>query len=274
MKTLSTILSIILFSLTVNAQKLPTEQQGSLRAPANIKVDGKATEWDNKFQAFNKHVDFFYNMANDDHKLYLTIQVTEPSVIRRICSAGITVLINKSGKKNEKEGMAVTYPVFENNNRFTPMLKYNSSALGSIVNIKNTGIESNSSKQAPLTDSAINVTNKNMAAKAKLIRTSGFKNIDTLISVYNADGIKATALFDHKMVYTLELSIDLKQLDLSVNNADKFTYELRVNEVEQRGINITKDPAGNITMITVTKGDESEMGQAQTDFWSEYTLAQ
>lgn len=262
---------IFIGSLAANAQKLPTEQPGTLRAPANIKVDGKATEWNNTFQAYNKHVDFFYTISNDDNKLYLTIQVTDASVIKRICSSGVTLTINRSGKKNDKDGMSITYPVFDDKNRFTPILKYTSSAPGSGVVIQaNSGIAP-SAKQVDLTDSAINVTNKNMIAKAKNIRTAGIKNIDTLISVYNTDGIKATALFNNKMVYTLELSVALKQLDLSVSSANKFIYQLRVNEVFQHGINITKDPIGNVTSVSVVKG--GEMGQPATDFWAEYTLA-
>ena len=44
----------ILFVLSANAQKLPNTQETSLRAPANLKVDGKPTEWNNQFQAYNK----------------------------------------------------------------------------------------------------------------------------------------------------------------------------------------------------------------------------
>ncbi len=34
-------------------RKLPNVQQVSLRAPANINIDGKTTEWNNRFQAYN-----------------------------------------------------------------------------------------------------------------------------------------------------------------------------------------------------------------------------
>jgi len=55
--TLSALLLIA--SLTVNAQNLPNVQKVSVRAPANIKIDGKASEWDDKFQAFNHATDIF-----------------------------------------------------------------------------------------------------------------------------------------------------------------------------------------------------------------------
>jgi hypothetical protein len=278
MKSIISILLVCLCAIGTQAQKLPTEQQVSLRAPANIKVDGKAAEWNNTFQAYNKHVDFYYTMANDDDKLYLTVQVTDPSVIRRICSTGITLTINKAGKKDDKGGISITYPVFDENNRFTPMLKYRSftsppseATAGVSVNIVQTNIKMPDNSPTIQTDSFINATNKTMLTKAKTIRTTGIKDVDTVISIYNTDGIKAASLFDNKMTYTLELSITLKQLGLSAINPDKFTYHLRINEVKDHGINITKDPSGNITSVVVTKG--AEQGQASTDFWADYTLA-
>ena len=50
-KILSILFAVITFTAT--AQKLPNVQATSLRAPANIKIDGKATEWNDKFQAYN-----------------------------------------------------------------------------------------------------------------------------------------------------------------------------------------------------------------------------
>jgi len=35
-----------------------------------------------------------------------------------------------------------------------------------------------------------------MAAKSKTIRVAGIKSVDTLISVYNTDGIKTAELFE------------------------------------------------------------------------------
>ncbi|HTH81807.1 MAG TPA: hypothetical protein VL490_02655 [Mucilaginibacter sp.] len=262
MKSLKIIVFIILniISVIAFAQKLPTEQQVSLRVPANIKVDGKAIEWNNTFQAYNKHVDFYYTMANDDNKLYLAIQATEPAIIRRIINGGVTLTINTSGKKYNKNGMCITYPVFEKNNRFSPMLK-------------NTGIIRMTGVSRPeiSTESMMLMDNTGISAKAKFIKTAGIKDIDTLISIYNADGIKAASQFDDKLAYTYELSVDLKKLGLSVNDSDKFSYQLMVNETIGQGINVKKDDSGNITSVSVTKGAIAP--QAPTDFWAEYTLA-
>ena len=45
---------LTIIALPAHAQKLPKVQKTSIRAPENIKIDGKANEWDNKYQAFNR----------------------------------------------------------------------------------------------------------------------------------------------------------------------------------------------------------------------------
>src|SRR5690349_21603114 len=103
----------MLVALVVNAQKLPSTQQASLHAPANIKIDGKPTEW-NKFQAYNHNTDIFYTLSNDDEKLYFTVQATDPDVINRIVGGGITLTVQKSTNKKDKSKMSITYPIIDN----------------------------------------------------------------------------------------------------------------------------------------------------------------
>jgi hypothetical protein len=242
--------------ITTYAQKPPSEQKGSIRAPLNIKIDGKANEWDNKFQAYSNHTQFYYTMSNDNKNLYLTIQADEPPIIRRIINGGVTLTINRSGKKKDPEGIHITYPLLT----------------GLSVPLKNPRARFNG--PAPVTegDSLMNVTNKRMNDKSKEIRVIGIKNIDTLISVYNTDGIKAASAFDNKMVYTYEMAISLKTLGLSVNSPSKFIYQVMINERESKGINIVKNDAGGIVSVNIV-GPNAVMGQEATDFWGEYTLA-
>src|SRR5476651_2223832 len=122
MKTIKYTLSALTLSLALgaSAQKLPSVQTASVLAPAGIKIDGKTTEWDDKFQAYNNHVEFYYTLSNDGTNLYLTVQAIERDIVRRIMNGGISLVVNKTGKKNDKDGMAVTFPLFEAGNRFTP----------------------------------------------------------------------------------------------------------------------------------------------------------
>ncbi|MES2375233.1 MAG: hypothetical protein V4553_01575 [Bacteroidota bacterium] len=242
--------------VTAYGQKPPSEQKGSVRAPSTIKIDGKATEWDNKFQAYSNHTQFYYTISNDDNNLYLTVQADEPPIIRRIINGGITLTINKSGKKKDGEGIHITYPLLS---RFT-------------VPLKNPRARFNG--PAPVTegDSLMNVTNTRMNDKSKEIRVIGIKNIDTLISVYNTDGIKAASAFNNKMVYTYEMAISLKTLGLSTKNPARFMYQVMINAMESKGINIVKNESGGIVSVNIV-GPNAVMGQEATDFWGEYTLA-
>ena len=240
-------------------QKLPGVQTISLRAPANIKIDGKTTEWDNKFQGYNRNTDLFYIMSNDDDYLYLTLQANDPAIVRHILAGGFTLTINQSGKKGDRAGIAVTYPIFDKANRLT-------------VNFRNRPkLEKGSDASVKKADSNMYAVNKSMNEKVKLIKVTGVKDIDTLISVYNEDGIKVAAAFDNELVYTCELAISLKHLGLAINNGTKFAYNIMLNEVIQSGIDIKKDPSGNIVSMSVNKGAQPAM--PPTDFWGEYTLA-
>jgi hypothetical protein len=260
---------LCLISITAVAQKPPSVQQASLRIPANLKIDGKATEWNNKFQAYNRHTEFYYTLANNDNNLYLIVQATIPDVIRRILNGGISLTIIKSGKKGDQEGPCITYPVVERSNRVG-------------VNFRNMPeIKPDVPATLMAADSAMNAINRSMATKTKLIMVTGIKNLDTLISIYNADGIKVAALFDNKLVYTLELSVALKQLDLSVNNPVKFAYHIMINEVAPNYVNPTNDGSIINSQLAARAAKMSggappkrpDAGQAATDFWGGYTLA-
>ena len=66
MKKLQLLLLLVLAFINANGQKLPNKQETGVRIPSGVKIDGKATEWGNKFQAYNKTNDFFYTIANSN----------------------------------------------------------------------------------------------------------------------------------------------------------------------------------------------------------------
>jgi hypothetical protein len=46
--------------------------------------------------------------------------------------------------------------------------------------------------------------------------------VDTLLAIYNENGIQAANAVDNKKAYTFELAVDLKLLGLHADNAEKF----------------------------------------------------
>jgi hypothetical protein len=239
------------------AQKLPNVQQVSLRAPANVKVDGKATEWGEKLQAYNPATEVYYSMANDDKKLYLALQVKDHDVINRVIAGGITVTIKEIYPQQNKT-LSLTYP-FVN-------IELYASSLPRMSNYEPDISES-------VVDSIMRVNNKKLEAICKFIKVSGITNLDT-VSVYNELGIEAAGKFDLKKIYTVELSVPLTFAIKDAGKKVTLAYQIRIN-----GINTeTPQSAGQPTNVA----NESLSAAlstifapvtSATDFWGEYTLA-
>ncbi|MCC8425482.1 hypothetical protein [Mucilaginibacter sp. UR6-11] len=254
-----------MISLDLFPQKLPNKQTVSLWAPANLKIDGKTTEWNNHFQAYNRAVEIYYTLSNDDKNLYLTVQATNRAIINKIINGGISFSITPSAKKNQ-DAITITYPVFESYAR--PGL--------------NTGkaFFEQSSTNIALADSIVTLNNRRLEEKSKLIMVTGIREIDTLISVYNDHNIKVAEKFDSKMAYTYELAVALANLGLSTNKAGKFNYHIVLNGEsilpERAPVTSLKQvrlsPDMSDGLVAAKLGLEAQT-TSPTDFWGEYTLA-
>jgi hypothetical protein len=248
-----------------HAQKLPNKQEGNVRAPVDVKIDGKAVEWRDNIQGYNKPTGFYYHITNDDKSLYLVVRATDPSVARKIIGGGISFTIYTSGKKSQKDAARITFPVFEEH------------AKQYIVYKKPEGATANSSEFFP--DSMITVNNRKLSGMAKTVSFRQGDNADTLLSVYNDHGLQAAMLFDNKMALTVEIAIDLKLINRDLESTGKILYHVESNAVDPinfNGYNIVYNADGT-TMMQVTPGAlttrDFEEGPHTTDFWGEYTLA-
>jgi hypothetical protein len=268
--TLFQILVIILSvaSSSVDAQKLPNIQMTGFRAPANVKIDGKPTELDTTFRAHNAAADVLYTIANDDENLYLVVQAKDVNVINTIVGYGFEFAVQRSGRKDEKDKISVSYPIGK------------SAALN--FGNKN-GLTSDTSNGAA--NAVMMRNNKLLEQKLKSIIVTGIKDLDTL-SIYNDTGIKAAGQFDNKKVYTFELAMPLKYLGLSADGASKLAYHMIFNGYTPENLSVVQAamfmPGGRLKQVD---GNSPEMQQAMmdlnmkiarrnphTDFWGEYTL--
>jgi hypothetical protein len=243
--------------LTVNsiAQKLPGKQDKSIRAPANIKIDGIASEWNNKFQAHNYATDISYIIANDDEKLYIAVNATYRDIIDKILRGGITFTINHTLKKKDEKPVTITYPFIRDEG---------------VGTVTNTYLHNYNEKRDAGTET-INVTSLNeiLGKTYKLINVTGVVEIaEPQISIYNAIGIKAASEFDEHLAYTIEMAIPLKYLALPNNGADSFSYQIKINEPAE----VKKRPSVSSGSIDAPPPMAITSFSA-TDFWGEYTLA-
>lgn len=204
------------------AQKLPNVQQGSLPAPINIKIDGKPTEWNDQFKAYNHATDLSYAMANDDDNLYLVVQESDVGVLLRILRKGITLSVKH---ENLKE-VSFTFPANDIKASFK-------------LTDKKNAIKDTTANEA---NSLMLRNNKLLDDSCKFIRVEGIPGVDTLISVYNRVGIKIRGQFDNQKIYTCEFSIKLKLLNVSVNDKVNLSYTIRVNGYKTPALTILPPP--------------------------------
>jgi hypothetical protein len=256
---------LLIISCTANAQSLPNVQKESVRAPANLKTDGKANEWGGALRAYNRATEVYYTLANDDENLYLTVQAKDEDIINKIIDGGVSLIIQKPEKKEGKDNASVTYPAYA-----TPD---NKSKLR--VNLFHRGTLQEDADTLMLTDNAI------LAKNCKWIKLTGIADLDSLISVYNQDGIKAAALFNTNKVYTLEISIALKHLGISTTGAAKFTYHLLLNgskPLDSRTFHMRVPDGPPLSQPEIDDAyakifELDARISTPTDFWGEYTLA-
>lgn len=270
MKKLKLLLLAALAFANAHGQKLPDVQQTSLRPPADIKIDGKPTEWNNKFEAYNHATDLYYTMCNDDKNLYLAIQVNNPTVLSKITNRGIILTLNSTGKKTDQGAVSIHYPVFEPQYNNKPFIRF-SNASGLTAD-QRMAIASNP-------DSVLNVMNKKLRANDKFIRTSGIPNVDTLISIYNDKDIVAHEAFEKGVIYTYEMAIPLKYLKVSNSTSSKLSYHIVLKGISvDEDIRVATAPDGHMIISLVPgavtiKNEYMPAAISTTDFWGEYTLA-
>jgi len=261
---------ITLIALATNltyAQKLPAVQQTSVRAPATLKIDGKANDWGGQFQAYNKSTELFYTIANDDENLYLVVQAAKPRVIEKILSSGVTFTVNNAGKKSDKakENATIIYPLINFDFIYDILRKAGDKDVWS-------GSPGASGPARPRmvtltrTDSTVVLANKAFYDRAKNIKTGGINDIPDTISIYNEHQIKVAAIFDNKGGYTYELALPLKYVGLSIDRLQKFSYNIKLNNRGYTTGNYMDRASGQMM-------DADPDLDSVTDFWGDYTLA-
>jgi len=269
--------SLCIISVSTNAQKkYPQVQQVSLRAPADIKIDGDAKEWHNTFQAWTKVDKMFYTISNDDNNIYLTVGTEGPVALGKIMFGGITFTISHSIDKKKRENdtgnISVTFPV-------TNIAKGEVLVNGDYLYFGN--LMNDPIKNKKEIDSLYITMNEQFTEAFKFIKVKGIKEIgDTLISIYNTTGVRGMAAFDRHIRYTYELAIPLKYFDLSVNDAIKFSYNIKLNGPTHTVAYTNPNTRMAPNMIIEPPDNSFQQINPRvyfqnnpSDFWAEYTLA-
>ncbi len=255
MRKLLTFLLVLTAFFSAYPQKLPKVQTASVRAPANIKIDGKIIEWGDKFQAYNTATDVYYTLSNDDENLYLALRVKEPYVFDNIIKHGLRFTVNHSTNKKDVSPVIITYPAMTHDDRWA------------ILNLIAT--RSNEGASKPVNNSA-EALNSLLKAKSKFIKVEGISDIvDKEIPLYNDRGITAVSAFEKPFAYVYELAIPLKYLSLSSGGTTAFSYQIKINYPDPN----EKRPPQPPPPPNVKVFESLKVSVAITDFSGEYTLA-
>ncbi|MGZ3756437.1 MAG: hypothetical protein ACXVAY_06815 [Mucilaginibacter sp.] len=254
----------LFYVYSVTAQKLPNVQKISLRAPINVKADGKVLEW-GQFQAYNHSTDTYYTIANSDDNLYVTIQAKDILITKKIIAGGITFSINYDDQVNKHQYIVINSPKLKEGSQskiasyLGDAQRYRDNKMGNV-------------------DSVIMLANNEVSANAKEMIVRDAKSLPDTISVYNEFGLKGIMLFDHDCNLNYELVIPLKYLGLSINTNSKFSYKVILKgfmanmiKVDNPNIvGIVNIPRGLYNGNSVNPGLQTM--SYQTDFGGEYTL--
>lgn len=243
------------------AQKLPNTQNKGVILPAAFKIDGLAEEWGNNFQAYNKNTNIYTTMANNDQFLYLVVQAAEPIIIKKIIGGGISFTVCAAGKRSDPNPFAVTYPLVDNSYQ---------TSIYSTVNL----LRGNAGKS----DSLVEAANSKIAKESKTIKIRGFRTIgDSIISIYNKNGIKAASRVSDKGTLTCEFLIPLKLLHISGANKQTIAYNIMLNSPTV--LQSTSTKKGKLTAVAISiprslsnNESDSNVIQYPTDYWGEYTF--
>jgi len=237
------------------AQKTPKVQDKSVKAPVNIKIDGKAIEWDNKFQAYNPASRIFYTLSNDSENLYLITRMEEQNGNFKAIGRGITLTIQppKGAMSKDKKPLVITYPTkgkVDERDKIHDLVHW-------VYSLKD-----NKRKR----DSVQNITNKMMATTFKHIDVSGLTDIsEASIPVYNLQEIRVAANINDEAQYVYELAIPLKYISFLSDNNGTVNYSIKVNAPAEGVGLMVKDPS--------RLNPDALYQLYSTDFSGEYTLA-
>ena len=294
---LSVMTAALLTGTSAFSQHLNNTQQGSLWAPAGVRIDANAKEWGSDFQAYNSTTDVFYSMANDENNLYLVVKSTNQMINNKIMAGGITLTLNTSGKKKEKDGFALTFPMVD------------------LAKLRGQVMSRMRGPGGPqgLDSAAIAGMRKQAIAAAKEIKLDGFKDIpDSVISIYNEFGIKAAIDYDRNGNLICEMALPLKLINADVAKTKELGYNIKLNGLNLSAMFQTRvdgpggmggppppmPGGGNITIVRADGGGGMGMmpgggmgGEgfrmprgmpsmqdmqnmvSPTDFWAKYPLA-
>lgn len=223
-KTLIKTCLCITASIGVFTVKAQSVQETGVWAPANVKVDGKLTEYGNALEANNKTNNVSYTMSNDSKNLYFAIKANDQSTATKIMAGGIDFIINTEGKKKDKDAFVITFPLINRANMRGAMGGRGQRGQGGFGGGQPGG---------PPDTAAINNMRRAAVEAVKEMKLKGFKDIpDSVVSIYNEYSLKGAVAYDANGNFICELAVPFSQLGISLDKTKEIAYSLKINGIQ------------------------------------------
>ncbi|MDA9554795.1 hypothetical protein N9R54_01045 [Pelobium sp.] len=196
-----------------------------IKASAQLKIDGKLTEFADSLQNYDKTTHLYYAFANDANNLYVFIKANNRQDQSKIMAGGISVSVNANGKK--KAVSTITFPVVDR----TAMM----------AEMRNRGNrEERPSGQAGNPTAGREEMRKRILGQLKEIKINGLKDLSVeSISIYNTYGIKTGINYNDKDALIYELAIPL-----ALVNVNDLNKEIAIN-VKLNGLQMPESTNNN-----------------------------
>ncbi len=253
---------LVVFTVSLHAQKLPNVQQVSLRAPANIKMDGYLNEWNDRLQIRNSIDGISYTISNNNENLYLTLiapyQESSKKAVRGGVTFSVSMLTNRR-RSGDPAVKSVTFPLSKNSQNYEFFLQFE----------PNSKIKTNLQR-----DSLARLVSKNANALFKTMKVG-----DEILSIYNDKNIVTGIRFNSNLDMIYELAIPLEYLGLDIKYDKPFSYSIRLNgknaDSEIKFIPTAAHPTMPAAPIAPpgTIPPPPDPRFMATELWREYTLA-
>ena len=203
------------FTIGACSAQASKNNAGTLQAPpANLVIDGNASEWGDSLRYYNAEKKINYSLANDKDNLYMAIRITDRLDQMKVLRAGIAFSIDTKGKK--KESFSLTFPL---NVGDVPQLPIQKDDNGDV------------------TQDDRNELIRERITTLRGIKVTGFKDIeDDMITTANTYGIKAAINYDDKGSLIYEVAIPLSFFHVDDIAKNEWAFNFKINGVTRPAV--------------------------------------
>jgi hypothetical protein len=225
---------IIASLLIANSSKAQNTELVS-KAPNQVKIDGKLTEFSDSLANYDKATKLNYAFTHDANNLYVFIKAIGQAEQSKIMAGGISVSVNATGKK--KAISTITFPIVD---RVAMMAEMRNRFMGQ----SRDGAQR--TEKSPEERKADKIAmQKKILGSLKEIKISGLKDITVeSISIYNTYGIKTGMNYTDNNALVYELAIPLNLVDVSLADDPEIAINIKLNGLEIPEINNSNSGGG------------------------------